>query len=130
MSPRALVVEDNPLNCALFLEVLRHDGFAPFCDYTGASAQHLAESLNPAVALVDLQLPEVAGLDVIRGLRASRATREIPIVAVSAFARTEDGLGALAAGADLFFCKPVDPRRLSKAILRLTGPVNEAVNVA
>ncbi|MEO1274713.1 MAG: hypothetical protein AAFV96_04745, partial [Pseudomonadota bacterium] len=58
MSKTALVVEDNALNCALFLEILRHAGFATICDTTGVEAQRLAESVRPAIALVDLQLPE------------------------------------------------------------------------
>ncbi|MEL6210496.1 MAG: response regulator [Pseudomonadota bacterium] len=131
MSKTALVVEDNALNCALFLEILRHAGFATICDTTGAEAQRLAESVRPAIALVDLQLPEASGLDVIRDLRARAQTANIPIIAVSAFARSADGLSALKAGADLYFCKPVDPRRLTAAVEKLVGSAEDVeANVA
>ncbi|MEM6944871.1 MAG: response regulator [Pseudomonadota bacterium] len=131
MQKNALVVEDNALNCALFLEILRHAGFAAVCDTTGGGAQNLAEAIRPQIALIDLQLPEGSGLDIIRALRAGPDTAEIPLIAISAFANPEDGLAALNAGADLFFCKPVDPRRLSAAIEKLTQlPAESAVQVA
>ncbi|MEL7138985.1 MAG: response regulator [Pseudomonadota bacterium] len=132
MKKTALVVEDNALNCALFLEILRHAGFATICDTTGGEAQRLAESVRPAVALVDLQLPEASGLDVIRDLRAKPVTSGIPVIAVSAFARSADGLAALKAGADLFFCKPVDPRRLTAAVEKLVAEADAGMeaNVA
>ncbi|MEL6197255.1 MAG: response regulator [Pseudomonadota bacterium] len=135
----ALLVEDNDLNHLLFSEVLRHAGFDVISDRTGAGALRLAgagagkprqtisdsdvaiiERRRPDIAVIDLALPTCSGLEVIRALRADLATATIPIIAVSAFARTADGLSALNAGADVFFCKPVDMTRLSNALDQLT----------
>ncbi|MEO1471769.1 MAG: response regulator [Pseudomonadota bacterium] len=120
MTMTALLVEDNALNRLLFSEVLTHAGFGVITDPTGADAIAMARRHHPRVALIDLGLPAVSGLDLIRRLRATPMTRSIPVIAVSAFARTEDGLAALNAGADLFFCKPVDTTRLAAALLSLT----------
>ncbi|MEM7499597.1 MAG: response regulator [Pseudomonadota bacterium] len=126
MPKTALIVEDNALNCALFLEILRHAGYATVCDTTGGEALRLATALRPAIALIDIQLPEASGLDIIRSLRAKPATADIPLIAVSAFARSADGLTTLKAGADLFFCKPVDPRRLTAAVEKLVAHAENA----
>ncbi|MEM6973125.1 MAG: response regulator [Pseudomonadota bacterium] len=127
MSMTALLVEDNALNRLLFSEVLNLAGFEVVADHTGSEALRLSVDHRPTVALVDLGLPGCPGLEVIRRLRAGITTRRMPIIAVSAFARTEDGLAALNAGADMFFCKPVDTHRLVHALSRLTEPAGESV---
>ncbi|MEL7347307.1 MAG: response regulator [Pseudomonadota bacterium] len=136
MTKTALLVEDNDLNHLLFQEVLTHLGFKVVSDRTGRTSKALCQADGrpgsasrasgktqdkiPDLAVVDLALPDISGLEVIRSLRAAPRTRDMPIIAVSAFARTQDGLAALNAGADLFFCKPVDVSRLCAALDKLT----------
>ncbi|MEM6488493.1 MAG: response regulator [Pseudomonadota bacterium] len=130
MRKRALLVEDNDLNRLLFSEILIHAGFAVVPDATGESAFELARANALAIAVIDLALPSQPGLQLIRTLRQTPSTRGIPIIAVSAHARTEDGLAALEAGADLFFCKPVDTHRLAAALTALCDKGEREANVA
>ncbi|MEM9783180.1 MAG: response regulator [Pseudomonadota bacterium] len=130
MPMTALLVEDNALNRLLFSEVLSLAGFEVIADHSGSEALRLSIEHRPALAVVDLGLPACPGLEVIRRLRSGITTRRMPIIAVSAFARTEDGLAALNAGADMFFCKPVDTRRLANALTLLTEPAGEIAGSA
>lgn len=126
MTKTALLVEDNALNRALFTEVLAHAGFVIVADATGAGAQALARRYRPAVALVDVGLPDNSGLDVVRRLRADPATAAISVIVVSAFARTEDWMAAYDAGADLYLTKPVDMHRLQVVLDTLPGDAARA----
>ncbi|MEO0821778.1 MAG: response regulator [Pseudomonadota bacterium] len=119
MGRTALLVEDNALNCKVFLEVLRASGFEVIAEADGMRALSVAEERRPDLALIDLQIPGLAGIELIRRLRASRSAEDLPLIAVSAHALTEDGLCAYQAGADLFLRKPVDVDRLRDAASRL-----------
>jgi len=102
-----LVVEDNVLNMKLWNEILEAQGYQLFKTALGLEAVGIARQSHPDLILLDIQLPDVSGLDVAQRLKTDDVTRSIPIVAVTAFARSEDEQRALASGCDGYISKPV-----------------------
>jgi diguanylate cyclase (GGDEF)-like protein len=116
--PRVLVVEDNDLERMLIRQRLRSDPIELFEAATGAAAIELARSVAPDLILLDLDLPDVSGFDVIHQLKEDPATRSIPVIFVSAYGSTESKVRALDLGAIDFVTKPFDPAEL-RARLRV-----------
>jgi CheY-like chemotaxis protein len=107
--PIVLHVEDNLSNLKLVERILARRPEIELNDArTGAEALRLAPTLRPSLILLDLRLPDMAGEDVLRRLRADPATRQTPVVVVSAEARPAEADRLLAAGADDFLVKPID----------------------
>ena len=108
MRPKTiLIVEDNELNMKLWNDILEAQGYALFKTALGLEAVAIARESRPDLILLDIQLPDLSGFDVARKLKADEATRSIPIVAVTAFARREDKIRALESGCDGYISKPV-----------------------
>ena len=107
-----LVVEDNELNLKLVRDVLQFAGFEVVEARTGEEAVERAAERRPDLVLMDLQLPGIDGAEAMRRLRACSPTRDVPVVAVTAFAMREDRERALGAGFDGYVEKPFSPREL------------------
>ena len=107
MAKRILVVEDNDLNRKLFCDVLRSQGFAvePVAD--GLEALDRARSFVPNLMIMDIQLPNVSGLELIEQAKADPLLRAIPVLAVTAYAGIGDEERIRDAGADSYLAKPV-----------------------
>lgn len=107
MAKRILVVEDNDLNRRLFCDVLKSQGFAvePVAD--GRDALDKARSFVPNLIIMDIQLPNISGLDLIEAAKADKVLRSIPVLAVTAYAGKGDEERIRAAGADNYLAKPV-----------------------
>ncbi|MDX1400949.1 MAG: response regulator [Kiloniellales bacterium] len=105
---RILYVEDNEDNIFLFTRRLGKRGYEVLIARDGATGLSMAQSENPAVILMDLDLPVVDGWEATRKLKASPETRHIPVIAVSSYAMVEDRRRAIEAGCCDFFSKPVD----------------------
>jgi len=107
MAKRILVVEDNDLNRKLFCDVLRSQGFAvePVAD--GLEAIARAREFVPGLIVMDIQLPNVSGLDLIERIKADSRLRLIPVLAVTAYAGKGDEERIRDAGADAYLAKPV-----------------------
>jgi CheY-like chemotaxis protein len=115
---RVLVVEDNPANQLLTACVLEREGFeVDLAATTSEATQHL-KTMQPALILMDLQLPGENGLDFTRQLKANPTTAPIPIVALTANAMNGHREMALAAGCDGYISKPIDTRTFG-ALVRL-----------
>ena len=106
-----LVVEDNPVNRKLARNVLRSRGYRVLEADTGEEGIEVARSERPHLILMDLQLPGMDGIEATRRLKADAATREIPIVALSAYAQEADQQRAREAGCAGYIAKPI---RLSR----------------
>ena len=104
---RILIVEDNELNLKLLHDVLEAHGYATIATAEGATALPLARENRPDLILMDLQLPDISGLDAVRELKDHEETRDIPIVAVTAFAMVGDERKALIGGCDGYVAKPI-----------------------
>jgi two-component system cell cycle response regulator DivK len=103
---RILVVEDNELNMKLLNDVLEAHGYEVLSTGEGAVAVAWAQQYRPDLILMDLQLPDMSGLEVTRQLKAGAETASIPIVAVTAFAMAGDEKKALEHGCDAYVAKP------------------------
>lgn len=107
MAKRILVVEDNDLNRKLFCDVLKSQGYAvePIAD--GRDALDRARDFVPNLIIMDIQLPDISGLELIEQAKADRTLRSIPVLAVTAYAGKGDEERIRDAGADGYLAKPV-----------------------
>ena len=103
-----LIVEDNEKNRKLVRDVLQFKGYRTLEAETAELGLSLARESQPALILMDIQLPGMNGIDALAHLRADASTRHIPIVAVTASAMMQDRQRILAAGFDAYQSKPID----------------------
>ena len=118
-----LLVEDNELNRDMLSRRLERKGYVIKMAVDGAQGVSMATEIKPALILMDLSLPVMDGWEAIRRLKAQTETRSIPIIALTAHARTEDEKSAIDAGADDFDTKPVDLSRLVSKIEHFLNPL-------
>ena len=104
---KILIVEDNDLNLKLFRDLLGAHGYETMETREGLEAVSLARSFKPDLILMDIQLPEVSGLDVTRNIKADNELSHIPIVAVTAFAMKDDEEKILRSGCQAYISKPI-----------------------
>lgn len=107
MAKRILVVEDNDLNRKLFCDVLKSQGYAVEPVSDGRDALDKARSFVPNLIIMDIQLPNVSGLELIEAAKADSVLRSIPVLAVTAYAGKGDEERIRDAGADNYLAKPV-----------------------
>ena len=116
MSKKVLGVEDNELNLKLFCDLLRaHDYVAePVRD--GREAVQRAREFGPDLVIMDIQLPNVSGLELIEMLKADEQLKPIPIMAVTAYAAKGDEERIRAAGAEAYVSKPISVTRFVESV--------------
>ena len=107
-----LVVEDNAMNMKLLRDVLVATGYRTLEATTGAEAVEVAAAHTPDLVLMDIQLPDIDGVQALHRLRADDRTAAIPVLAVTAQAMQGDRQLFLAAGFDGYVAKPVNVREL------------------
>jgi two-component system cell cycle response regulator DivK len=113
MTPRRiLVVEDNPLNLKLVRDVLQFAGYDVIEAQSGEEGLRVAQQDRPDLVLMDLQLPGIDGTETLRRLRQGSFGRDVPVVAVTAFAMAGDRERASLAGFDGYVEKPISVRDL------------------
>jgi two-component system cell cycle response regulator DivK len=103
-----LVVEDNEKSMKLFRDLLEATGYRTLEATTGAEAVELATELRPDLVLMDIQLPDIDGVEALGRLRADERTASIPVLALTAQAMEGDRERFLAAGFDAYLSKPVN----------------------
>lgn len=121
MKKRILIVEDNDLNLKLFRDLLGAHGYETIETKEGMEAISLARSEMPDLILMDIQLPEISGLDVTRRLKSDDAVSAIPIVAVTAFAMKDDEEKILEAGCEAYISKPIAIMSFLNTVRRFLG---------
>ena len=107
MPKRILVVEDNDLNRKLFCDVLKANGFEVVPVADGQNVIPTAKKFKPHGVVLDIQLPNVSGLELITAFQADRTLKAIPILAVTAYAGKGDEEKIRTAGAKDYLAKPV-----------------------
>jgi len=105
---RILIVEDNELNLKLLNDILEVHGYITIVTGNGVAAIDLARQHHPDLILLDIQLPDISGTEVAQRLKADAETREIPIVAVTAFAMPGERTMILESGCDDYMSKPIN----------------------
>jgi CheY-like chemotaxis protein len=113
---RILVVEDNEKNMKLFRDVLGASGYRTLEATTGTQAVDMATEHTPDLVLMDIQMPDLDGVQALHRLRANARTASIPILALTAQAMHGDRERFLAEGFDGYLSKPVDVRELLGAV--------------
>jgi two-component system, cell cycle response regulator DivK len=105
--PLVLLVEDDPVSLKLMRDVLRANGFETIDVGNGAEAVELAARRSPDVIVMDIGLPGLNGVEATRQIKASSATRSIPVVAVTAYAMPRDEERMREAGCNAYLTKPL-----------------------
>jgi two-component system cell cycle response regulator DivK len=113
-----LIVEDNEKNMKLVRDILRHDGHATLEATSGADGVRMASAERPDLILMDIQLPDIDGIEALRRLREDRALDAVPVIAVSASAMPEDQKKIVASGFDAFITKPIQLRQFLATVQR------------
>jgi len=118
--PTILIVEDNQLNLKLLNDLLEYHGYTILATSLGEAAVELARQHKPDLILLDIQLPDISGLEAARRLKAEEQTRAIPIIALTAFAMQGDETKVLASGCDVYVAKPFNIAELINMIASYT----------
>jgi two-component system cell cycle response regulator DivK len=127
--PKVLIVEDNELNMKLFNDLLEAHGFEPLQTRNGMDAMDIARQHRPALILMDIQLPEVSGLEVTRWLKDDPELRDIPVVAVTAFAMKGDEERIKSGGCEAYISKPISIAGFIETVRHYAG-IGQRVGVA
>ena len=107
MSKTVMIVEDNELNMKLFHDLLEARGYNILETRDGMEALKMARSEKPDLILMDIQLPEVSGLEVTKWLKEDDDLRSIPVIAVTAFAMKGDEEKIREGGCEAYIAKPI-----------------------
>src|SRR5437016_2602604 len=102
-----LIVEDNELNMKLFNDLLEAHGYATLKTRDGIEALKMAREHRPDLIIMDIQLPEVSGLDVTKWLKEDENLKHIPVIAVTAFAMKGDEEKIREGGCEAYISKPI-----------------------
>ena len=117
---KVLVVEDNELNMKLFCDLLDAFGFQTVESRDGLKAVDLARQHKPDLIIMDIQLPEVSGLDLTRWIKDDNSINGIPIMAVTAFAMRQDERLVREAGCEAYMSKPIQMMPFIDTVKKLT----------
>jgi two-component system, cell cycle response regulator DivK len=107
MSKKVLIVEDNELNMKLFHDLLDSQGYQTLQTREGLQAMALARQHMPDLILMDIQLPEISGLEVTKWLKDDEELAHIPVIAVTAFAMKGDEERIRQGGCEAYISKPI-----------------------
>lgn len=118
---KVLVVEDNADNLRLITYALRRHGYEVIAAETGTKGVELAIAVRPVFIVMDINLPDIDGLEATRRIRRSGANGTIPIIAITSYAMAGDMDMVLAAGCTGYFEKPIDPLTIVDKIHALLG---------
>ncbi len=121
MAKKILIVEDNELNMKLFSDLLEAHDYETIQTRDGMTALDLARDHSPDLILMDIQLPEVSGLEVTKWLKEDEELRAIPVVAVTAFAMKGDEEKIRQGGCEAYIAKPISVGQFLETVKRFAG---------
>jgi two-component system, cell cycle response regulator DivK len=116
MAKTILIVEDNELNMKLFNDLLERSGHATLRTKSGVEAIALAREHHPDLILMDIQLPEVSGLEVTRWIKDDEELKDIPVIAVTAFAMKGDEEKIRQGGCEAYLSKPISVSKFLETV--------------
>jgi two-component system cell cycle response regulator DivK len=119
MTKKVLIVEDNELNMKLFHDLLEAQGYQILQTREGLQALSIAREHRPDLILMDIQLPEISGLEVTKWLKEDDDLSHIPVVAVTAFAMKGDEERIREGGCEAYISKPISVSHFLDTITRL-----------
>ena len=118
IAKKVLIVEDNDLNMKLFNDLLEAHGYLTLQTRDGVEALRMARQHRPDLILMDIQLPEVSGLEVTKWLKEDDELRAIPIIAVTAFAMKGDEEKIRDGGCEAYIAKPISVASFMRTVER------------
>jgi two-component system, cell cycle response regulator DivK len=121
MKKTVLIVEDNELNMKLFNDLLEAHGYATVKTKSGVEAVGLAREHKPNLILMDIQLPEVSGLQVTQWLKDDPTLAHIPVVAITAFAMKGDEEKIRQGGCEAYLSKPISVVKFLETVRNYIG---------
>jgi two-component system cell cycle response regulator DivK len=121
MPKTVLIVEDNELNMKLFSDLLEAHGYATLKTGNGIEAIELARAHHPDLILMDIQLPEVSGLEVTKWLKEDDDLKSIPVVAITAFAMKGDEERIREGGCEAYLSKPISIGKFLETVRNFVG---------
>lgn len=121
MTKTVLIVEDNELNMKLFNDLLEAHGYATLKTADGIEAIELARTHRPDLILMDIQLPEVSGLEVTKWIKEDDALKSIPVIAVTAFAMKGDEERIREGGCEAYISKPISVGKFLETVRAYVG---------
>ena len=121
MAKTVMIVEDNELNMKLFHDILEANGYDTVETRSGIEALDLARKHQPNLILMDIQLPEVSGLEVTKWLKESDDLRHIPAIAVTAFAMKGDEERIREGGCEAYLSKPISVGKFVETVKHYLG---------
>ena len=113
---KVLVIEDNPMNMELATDLLQLQGYEVLQAVTAFEALGLLHQVTPDLILMDIQLPGLNGLDLTRYLRQDPRTKDIPIIAITAYAMMGDEDKAFLAGCNAYIPKPIETTKFFQVV--------------
>jgi two-component system cell cycle response regulator DivK len=122
MTKTVLIVEDNELNMKLFHDLLDAHGYNILQTKDGMEALDIAREHHPDLILMDIQLPEVSGLEVTKWLKDDGELKAIPVVAVTAFAMKGDEERIREGGCEAYLSKPISVGKFIETVRHFLGP--------
>ena len=121
MAKTVLIVEDNELNMKLFRDLLEAHGYQTSGTSNGYEALDLVRKMRPDLVLMDIQLPQVSGLEVTRWIKDDPELRAIPVVAVTAFAMKGDEERIRQGGCEAYLSKPISVAKFLDTVKTYIG---------
>ncbi|MEQ9638982.1 MAG: response regulator [Alphaproteobacteria bacterium] len=118
MTKSVLIVEDNELNMKLFHDLLDAQGYQTLQTKDGMEALALAREHRPDLILMDIQLPEVSGLEVTKWIKEDDSLKSIPVIAVTAFAMKGDEEKIREGGCEAYIAKPISVQQFLETVRR------------
>ena len=113
-----LIVEDNEKNMKLVRDILRHHGHATVEAVTGLDGVDQALAAPPDLILMDIQLPDIDGIEALRRIREARSLDRVPVIAVSASVMPDDHQKIVRSGFDAFVTKPINLKSFLDTVQR------------
>lgn len=117
-----LIVEDNDLNMKLFRDLLEAHGYATLHTHNGRDVLDIARARKPDLILMDIQLPEISGLEITRWLKDDAQLRHIPVIAVTAFAMKGDEEKMRIGGCEAYLAKPISINTFIATVKQCLAP--------
>ena len=118
IAKKVLIVEDNELNMKLFNDLLEAHGYCTLQTRDGVDALRMARLHRPDLILMDIQLPEISGLEVTKWLKEDDDLRRIPVIAVTAFAMKGDEAKIRDGGCEAYIAKPISVASFMRVVER------------
>ena len=116
-----LIVEDNEKNMKLVRDILRHNGYETIEAMTGEEGVRLAAERRPDLVLMDIQLPDIDGIEALRRIRAETTLDRVPVIAVSASVMPDDQQKIVNSGFEAFVTKPINLKQFLETVKRFVA---------